>query len=84
MTGGQVSKIQYRLKHKHELAKQQKEWYEKNKDKLLRHVREKRQAILEADGHSACVILQKHADDLKDDPERLSTAFMKKIIGIEC
>lgn len=33
---------------------------------------------------SACSILQQHAKDLRNDPERLSTDFMKKIIGVKC
>lgn len=31
-----------------------------------------------------CNILKKHAIDLKDDPERLSTEFLQNLIGIEC
>jgi len=29
---------------------------------------------------SVCTILKQHAEDLKDDPERLSTAFIQKMI----
>ena len=31
-----------------------------------------------------CNILKKHAEDLKDDPERLSTEFLQSIIGTKC
>lgn len=31
-----------------------------------------------------CDTLKKHAKDLKDDPERLSTEFMQKMIGVNC
>jgi len=31
-----------------------------------------------------CDILKKHAIELKDDPERLTTKFMQALIGIEC
>ena len=31
-----------------------------------------------------CSTLKQHARDLKDDPERLSTEFMQKMIGVEC
>ena len=31
----------------------------------------------------ACSILKKHARDLKDDPERLSTEFMQRMIGVK-
>lgn len=33
---------------------------------------------------SVCTILKDHAENMKDDPERLSTSFLQKIIGIEC
>ena len=32
----------------------------------------------------ACEILKKHHETLKEDPERLSTEFMQKLIGIDC
>jgi hypothetical protein len=31
-----------------------------------------------------CGILKKHHKKLKKDPERLSTEFMQKLIGIDC
>lgn len=31
-----------------------------------------------------CHILKKHAHDLRDDHERMSTEFMQKIIGVNC
>ncbi|CAK0771139.1 hypothetical protein CCP3SC15_420005 [Gammaproteobacteria bacterium] len=34
--------------------------------------------------HACCTILKDHHDILKDDPERLSTEFIKKISGCEC
>ena len=33
---------------------------------------------------SVCDTLKQHARDLKNDPERLSTEFMQKIIGVKC
>lgn len=33
---------------------------------------------------STCDILKQHANELRDDPERLSTEFMQKMIGVEC
>lgn len=33
---------------------------------------------------AVCNTLKKHAEDLEDDPERLSTEFMQKIIGVKC
>jgi len=31
-----------------------------------------------------CNILKKHAEEMKDDPEHLSTKFLQKLIGINC
>lgn len=31
-----------------------------------------------------CDILTKHADEMKDDPEHLTTEFLQEIIGIKC
>jgi hypothetical protein len=31
-----------------------------------------------------CQIIKKHHEILKEDPERLSTDFIQKIIGIDC
>jgi hypothetical protein len=31
-----------------------------------------------------CEIIKKHHEKLKDDPDRLSTDFIQKIIGIDC
>lgn len=33
---------------------------------------------------SVCRILKDHAEEFKDDPERLSTAFMQEMLGVEC
>jgi hypothetical protein len=33
---------------------------------------------------SCCTILKSHADILRDDPERLSTSFIRKMSGCDC
>ena len=33
---------------------------------------------------TVCGVLKDHAEDLKDDPERLSTEFLQRIIGVKC
>jgi len=33
---------------------------------------------------STCDILKQHAEELREDPERLSTNFLQKMIGVEC
>ena len=35
-------------------------------------------------GRTCCKVLQSHAEILKDDPERLSTAFIKKMSKCDC
>lgn len=34
--------------------------------------------------HNVCTILKRHAIDLKDDPEHLTTDFLQKLIGRDC
>ena len=31
-----------------------------------------------------CEIIKEHHEDMKDDPERLTTEFMKRIVNTEC
>lgn len=33
---------------------------------------------------TVCKILKEHAIDMRSDPERLTTAFLQRIIGISC
>ena len=33
---------------------------------------------------NACDIIKQHHEDMKDDPERLTTDFVKRIVNIEC
>ena len=33
---------------------------------------------------AVCSVLKDHAEDLKDDPERLSTEFLQRLIGVKC
>lgn len=40
--------------------------------------------ITHVNRRSTCNILKDHAEDLKDDPERLSTEFLQRIIGVKC
>ena len=35
-------------------------------------------------GTSACIMLKLHHEALKNDPERLSTDFLQKLIGVDC
>lgn len=51
-----------------------REWRAKNKDRLAI----KREPI------DVCEILAQHHEDMKDDPERLSTEFIKNIVGVDC
>ena len=58
-----------------------KKFYDKNKDEILKKQREHRQYMKE---EAACEIIKQHHEDMKDDPERLTTKFMKSIVNIEC
>lgn len=61
----------------------QRNW--RRKQSIAWKKRQSKRAIEYQKQHSgACKILKKHAEDLKNDPERLSTKFMQKIIGIKC
>lgn len=64
-------------KHQREYTKK---WQRENKETVNEYGRASR----EHKSISDCVILQVHEEDLKDDPERLTTDFMKKLIGVEC
>jgi hypothetical protein len=33
---------------------------------------------------SACTILKQHHESMKDDPEHLTTDFLKKLIKVDC
>jgi len=33
---------------------------------------------------TTCEIIKKHYEDMKDDPERLTTEFIKSIVNIKC
>lgn len=89
----------YAKEHPDKIKKWRREWQRKNPDKVREHQRRYREKHPEVkikalnylkkhekDIHKkqVCRILKKHAEDLKDDPERLSTEFLQKIIGIKC
>lgn len=68
-------------KRNSELYKEcRKEYYQKNKDKINEKARQRRKD----NKLTACDIIKEHHDKLKDDPEHLTTEFIKKIINIEC
>ena len=59
---------------KKQIAERQKKWAELNQDKIAEY---------QANQYSkdACDILTSHADELRDDPERLSTDFICGLIA---
>lgn len=71
----------YSKKHKKELNEQTKKYLKTHPDKAKKWARISYTRKMKKE---TCSILQKHAEDLKDDPEHLSTAFLQKIIGIKC
>lgn len=56
-------------------------WQNKNRDKINKQKRERGQHM--KDG-AACEIIKQHHENMKDNPERLTTEFMKSIVNIEC
>ena len=51
-------------------------YYERNPEKKI-------ESFERMHERNVCKILKKHTDDLKDDPERLSTEFIQNLIGIK-
>jgi len=53
------------------------EYWERNKDEINKKKREHRKEVV-------CDIIKKHHEDMKDDPESLTTEFIQKIVNIKC
>ena len=51
--------------------------YMSNPENALRHYKYN-------DHKKACKLIQKHHDEMKDDPDRLTTAFIQRIVGTRC
>ena len=47
----------------------------------IKKIRNEKNNIILHQNVQTCSILREHAEKLKDDPERLSTAFIKGIMG---
>ncbi len=76
---------QYRLNH----PEKQKEWshnfYLKNKDNINEKRRKNKDGIRpHVYKNITCNLIKKHHEEMKDDPEHLTTEFMQKLIGIKC
>lgn len=67
-------------------AKINRKWIDSHPDVKIKQLDKLNSPEVQEQIHKriVCNILKKHADDLKDDPERLSTAFLQDIIGIKC
>lgn len=84
MAHGQVSKANSDKRRRENESEEQREarykshseWEKRNRDKINQYRRECRAG--------ACEIIKKHHEYMKDDPERLTTEFMKRIINTEC
>ena len=77
-----VSRVSYYRRNREKLLKRNKEYRETHVDEV-RAAEAKSQEMKRKRG-TTCEILQHHADEHQDDPERLTTEFMKQLIGCEC
>jgi len=72
-------KQQNKEKHK----EHSKRYYENNKEKVAKY-RKNHYKKRPKSGSQICKIIKKHHDDMKDDPESMSTEFIQKMIGVDC
>ena len=84
----QLPKGQY-IKLSDVIAEQKRQYREKNREKVAEHHRQyyekNREKVAELERQSKCRrILKEHHELLKDDPEHLSTEFLKNIIDCKC
>ena len=84
MGGGQKSTRDHRKKNFDALSKYRKEHYYKNKERYIQSAKDfyhnKKNPLSKK---PTCEILKHHAEELKDDPERLTTDFIIKLIKKE-
>lgn len=71
----------YYQENKDILAEKGKLWQEENKDRWNEI---QRKSIQKRNKNLTCNILKAHHEELKDDPERLSTDFINQLIGTKC
>ncbi len=72
-------------KHKERYYASMSRWREENKDKVRGYLRKYGKKYREKKmKEETCEIIRNHAEEMKDDPERLSTEFIKKIIRVKC
>ncbi len=67
-----------------ELWKKHPELKEKSLLKFIESKTHKELKESESLKKQTCKILREHAEEMKDDPEHLTTEFMQKLIGIKC
>jgi hypothetical protein len=62
----------YYINHYHEISERQRMRYQKWREENPKYET------------NTCKMLKQHHDDMKDDPESLSTEFIQNLIGVEC
>ena len=72
----------YYARNREACQERSREYAHTHRDAINATQRKYRRAL--AERGEVCEILQNHADDLADDPERLSTEFLQRLIGSEC
>jgi hypothetical protein len=65
------------------LAREEKAAKIEAMDKIRKGSRSKPHHSITLKGKTTCSILSAHHESLKDDPDRLSTSFIRKLSGIE-
>ena len=89
MGSGQVSSAECNKRWKKKNPEKVKEsakkadnkYYINNRKKILKRNQERRQHM--KDG-AVCEIIKKHHENMKNDPESLTTEFMKHMVNIKC
>lgn len=56
-------------------------WKSRNHEKVKQYVKRSYQRRQQKD---CCEIIRQHHEDLKDDPERLSSDFIKSLVRVKC
>ncbi len=70
------------VKNKTQILKMSKKYHLDNRERLNKQCREKYNERKDVRGGSTCSTLKKHSENMKNDPESLSTEFMLNMLGL--
>lgn len=83
MGAGQVSRYNQNKRNRDKILEIGRKYNEEHRDEINSKVKENIKKRC-SKGSTACKILKKHHDEMKDDPEHLTTEFLQKLIGTRC